>query len=169
MEMQGGAYGIYEAEIEPVLRRIQNHDHLVAIEATACPCCGSRLRVLFYPDGRSFQILCAGQPPICRLSRTSNRRLRGGVIESSSQSSRSSPNPRESRRRRTELARVPESSLDRLGQPGVTTRDHTFHERAMRWLGARFTIRSVAVGVIVIGAIVPCPEVTSIHQPAASP
>ncbi len=63
MEMHGGAYGIYEAEIEPVLRRIQNHDHLVAIEATACPCCGSRLRVLFYPDGRSFQIPCAGQPP----------------------------------------------------------------------------------------------------------
>jgi hypothetical protein len=63
MEMQGGAYRIYGGEIDPVLRRIQNHDCLVAIEATACPCCGSALRVLFYPDGRLFQVLCAGQPP----------------------------------------------------------------------------------------------------------
>ena len=45
--MQGGAYGIDEGEIEPVVRRIQKHDHLVAIETMACPCCGSRLRVLF--------------------------------------------------------------------------------------------------------------------------
>jgi hypothetical protein len=63
MEMQGGAYGIYEGEIEPLLRRVRHHDDLAVIEATPCPCCGAALRVLVWPDGRYFQLLCAGVPP----------------------------------------------------------------------------------------------------------
>lgn len=63
MKMQGHTYGIYEGEIEPILRRVRHHDELAAIEATPCPCCGSGLRVLIWPDGRAFQVMCIGEPP----------------------------------------------------------------------------------------------------------
>ena len=63
MEMQGGSYGIFEGEIEPVLRRIRRHDDLAEIEATPCPCCGARIRVCIWPDGLAFQVLCSGHPP----------------------------------------------------------------------------------------------------------
>lgn len=63
MEMQGGSYGIFGGEIEPVLRRIRRHDDVSAIEATPCPCCGAHIRVCFYPDGHFFHVLCTGSPP----------------------------------------------------------------------------------------------------------
>ncbi len=63
MKMQGGTYGIFEGEIEPILRRIRRHDDLESIEATPCPCCGARIRVLFWPDGLCFQVVCSGHPP----------------------------------------------------------------------------------------------------------
>jgi hypothetical protein len=61
MEMHG-SYGIFEGEIDPLLRRIRHHDELAAVEATPCPCCGAGLRVLFWPDGRAFQLLCSARP-----------------------------------------------------------------------------------------------------------
>ena len=63
MEMHGSAYGIYEGEIEALLNQIRRHDDLASIEATPCPSCNAPLRVIFWPDGRSFQVLCTGEPP----------------------------------------------------------------------------------------------------------
>ena len=63
MELHGNAYGIYEDEIEPLLSRVRRHDDLAAIEGTPCPACGAALRIVIYPDGRFFQVLCAGKPP----------------------------------------------------------------------------------------------------------
>lgn len=63
MEMQGGSYGIFEGEIDPVIRRIRRHEDVATIEAIPCPCCGARIRITFWPGGRAFQVLCSGGPP----------------------------------------------------------------------------------------------------------
>jgi hypothetical protein len=56
-------YGIYEAEIEPVLARVRLHHPLSEIEATSCPCCGAKITVQFSPDGDGFMVACSGEPP----------------------------------------------------------------------------------------------------------
>jgi hypothetical protein len=45
--------------VEAILRRVRLHD---AIEATPCPGCGAAIRVDFWPEGRFFQVRCAGRP-----------------------------------------------------------------------------------------------------------
>ena len=62
MEMLGPGLGIYGIEIEPILRCVRVHEDLDAIEANPCPCCGSPIRVDFWPGGHSYTIRCLGKP-----------------------------------------------------------------------------------------------------------
>ena len=57
--MEGGL-NMFGGELEPFLSRIRRHEDLADVDAVPRPCCGARLRVFFYPDGQSFQVLCDG-------------------------------------------------------------------------------------------------------------
>jgi hypothetical protein len=55
-------YGIFDHEVDGLIKLVHQHASLDVIENTPCPSCDAAIRVFFWPDGNAFCLRCIGKP-----------------------------------------------------------------------------------------------------------